>query len=159
MIQFYMQTEDEAESEVSPSLRKLVEQMVAAEPRLAQHNINIILTDDENIAKMHGDFLGDSAVTDVISFNLGTENDPDPLPDELAEEDIWGEVYVNTEQAERQSGEQGHGINREIAMLAVHGLLHLAGWDDETEEQRSAMITEGERIIKAFEDINGVFGS
>ena len=73
--------------------------------------IEITFLDDDEMARLHGEFLGDATTTDVITFD-------------------HGELLIGVETAERQSLEFETSIHREIALYGIHGMLHLAGFDD-----------------------------
>ncbi len=94
----------------------------------ALEEIEINLVDDATIARIHADFLNDSAPTDVITFP-------------------HGEVFISLDTAERQAAEHGEPYEREVARYVVHALLHLAGWDDHEPADRVAMHAEQERIL------------
>ena len=74
-------------------------------------HIEVTFLDDDEMARLHGEFLGDSTTTDVITFD-------------------HGELLIGVETAERQSLEFETNIYREIALYGIHGMLHLAGFDD-----------------------------
>jgi probable rRNA maturation factor len=157
MIHFYDKNGDEGGEPLE--LAQLVGEYIDQKPELKDKNINIILTDDEKVTTLAGGYLGDDSVTDVIAFNLGEDLPHDSsVTREEREEDIWGEVYVSVEQAERQADEQGHSLNRELAVLVVHGLLHLTGCEDDTPEAKNSMLDAGEKIVSDFEASHGKFG-
>lgn len=77
--------------------------------------------------------------TDVISFALPPD-EPDaarPLPDGLRR--IDGELVISVETARREAGAQRCSLEAEVVLYAVHGLLHLCGYDDQTENARLRM--------------------
>lgn len=98
---------------------------------LADHHcstaaLTVVLTDDEYMAELHQRFLGIAGTTDCLSF-------PADEPDEL------GEVYLSVEVAARKATELQHSVATEIRLYAVHGVLHLLGYDDDTPEACLAM--------------------
>ncbi len=74
--------------------------------------------------------------TDVLSFVNDTEED-----------DSLGDVFISLEQASLQAESYGHSFIREVGFLAVHGYLHLIGYDHHTKEAEQDMILEQERIL------------
>lgn len=74
--------------------------------------------------------------TDVLSFI----ND-----DEL--DQSLGDVFISIEQAQKQALDYGHSFEREIAFLAIHGYLHLKGYDHQNEEEEKIMVAEQERLL------------
>lgn len=87
----------------------------------------VIFVDDPTLADLHARFLDDPSVTDVMSFDLG--EGPGPA----------GEVYVSVDRARERAQVRGVDLSRELCLYVVHGVLHLCGFDDHTESERSAM--------------------
>jgi rRNA maturation RNase YbeY len=101
--------------------------------------LSILFTDDLGISILNERYLNRSGTTNVISFGAGESFSPGP--------DILGDVAVNTDAAQRQARVRGVGINDEIMILIVHGLLHLLGHvhdPDEGASPKDAMVMEGE---------------
>jgi len=90
--------------------------------------IEVALLDDEAMARVHGEFMGDPTPTDVITFD-------------------HGEILIGVETGARQAAEHGEPLRRELLRYLVHGLLHLAGHEDRGEQERERMITAQERIV------------
>lgn len=102
----------------------------AGAPLAALEEIEITLIDDAEIGRVHADFLGDPAPTDVITFQ-------------------HGEILISAETAVRQAAEHGETVDRELALYAVHGLLHLAGWEDHDPAEAAAMAGRQALILAA----------
>lgn len=101
---------------------------------------NIIFVDDDYIQNLNKNYRNIDRVTDVISFALC--DDPDnQLDTEL------GDVFIDLDQAFRQAGEYGHSIEREVAFLAVHGYLHLCGYDHMSKEDEMLMFKKQDEIL------------
>ncbi len=101
---------------------------------------SIIFVDDEKIQEINRDYRKLDRVTDVISFAL-CDDPENELTDEL------GDVFIDLSQAFRQASEYGHSIDREVAFLAVHGYLHLCGYDHMTKEEEEIMFQKQEEIL------------
>jgi probable rRNA maturation factor len=82
--------------------------------------IEVSLVPDDEISRIHEEFLNDPSPTDVITFP-------------------HGEIFISLDTAQRQSTENGESYEREVALYIIHALLHLAGWDDGDAESREAM--------------------
>lgn len=95
--------------------------------------VEITLISDPEIGQVHADFLCDPEPTDVITFH-------------------HGEILISADTALRQAEEQGETPDRELALYAVHGLLHLAGWDDHEPEEAAAMAVLQAAILEAAVD-------
>lgn len=101
---------------------------------------NIIFVDDEEIQRINREYRKIDRVTDVISFALC--DDPDnEMVDEL------GDIFIDLDQAFRQADDYGHSITREVAFLAVHGYLHLCGYDHMTKEDEEVMFKKQDEIL------------
>jgi probable rRNA maturation factor len=101
------------------------------------------LTADEAIADLHARFFGDPEPTDVISFPAGD--------DLTAHAGTLGDIVISVETAREQAREAGHSAEREVAFLALHGLLHLCGHDDESPVDRKHMLTRQDQVLQGFE--------
>lgn len=93
--------------------------------------LEVAIVDDETSAKVHFDFMEIGGPTDVITFH-------------------HGEIVIGIEVAMRQAAEYGEPLGREVLRYFVHGLLHLAGYEDATESEASAMEAAQERIVSAL---------
>src|SRR5690606_21198778 len=106
---------------------------------------------DEEIRVLNRDYRGKDAPTDVLSFPLW---EPEEVADIRAHPERYperpllvGDVVISVETAARQAEEYGHGLERELAYLCVHGMLHLLGYDHEDEAARAAMRAREEAIL------------
>ena len=101
--------------------------------------IGILLVNDRGIAALHERWLDVPGPTDVITFDLSAGGDPRHLQ---------GDLVVSTETAARTARELGWNPRHEVAYYVIHGLLHLAGYDDHTAADRRAMRAR-ERVLLA----------
>ena len=101
--------------------------------------LSVTFVDDEEISRLHGRYLGDAGPTDVISFALHGED-----------EDPCGDVYVGHAQALRQAAEAGATPDEELTRLAVHGALHVLGYEhpDGPERQSCKMYRVQEEVVR-----------
>ena len=99
--------------------------------------VSVLLTTDKTIRRLNRDFRGMDKPTDVLSFPAR----PIPGPDELA-----GDLAISIPTAKRQSIACGHSLSAEVKVLILHGLLHLAGYDHETDAGEMA---RRERSLRA----------
>lgn len=100
-------------------------------------SLSVLLTGDERIAALHGEWLGDPTPTDVLAFDLGEEG-VGPA----------GELVVSVERAREVAAERGVPVARELALYLVHGALHLCGFDDHEVEERARM-RRAENVVLA----------
>ena len=109
--------------------------------------INVTFVDDETIKEINQEFRNIDSSTDVLSFPLGENGEYDINPENQFS--VLGDVIISTEHAVTQAELYGHGIDREIAFLTVHSVLHLLGYahvNDETE--RREMRKREEQVLK-----------
>ncbi|RMG66475.1 MAG: rRNA maturation RNase YbeY [Calditrichaeota bacterium] len=113
-------------------------QAVLQQEQIPASHVHIILVNDEYLRQLHARFLNDDTYTDVMTFNLGDQ------------EDIEGEIYISLDRAGKHAQRFGVTLAEEILRLIAHGLLHLKGLDDETEAQRKVMRQKEDQILKTL---------
>ena len=108
--------------------------------------VDITIVDDEEIHQLNRDYRNVDRPTDVLSFALDEDDEDEP---ELLEGQLHllGDIIISAETATRQAEEFGHGLEREIVYLAVHGLLHLLGYDHMDEGPQKAQMRKREEEI------------
>lgn len=107
--------------------------------------VSVILVDDEYIHELNYQYRGKDTSTDVLSFALNEGDEPEIV--DGPEENLLGDIVISLETASRQAEEFGHSLERELAYLSVHGMLHLLGYDHEVEKDRTIMRKEEEHIL------------
>lgn len=128
-----------AAAAAKPHARALARAAALGLGRFASKRVNLVVTGGPGIKKLNKAFLGKDRLTDVIAFNLPEA----PVPGAT-----WGEIYVCLPAAARQAKAMGHSAEAELMVLAVHGALHLAGWDDATPALRRAMNIRTASLLK-----------
>jgi probable rRNA maturation factor len=96
--------------------------------------LSLLLTGDEPIQQLNRDYRGLDRPTDVLSFAAG-----ETMPGMAEVERYLGDVVISVPYAARQAKAGGHTLAAELQLLAVHGVLHLLGYDDEVPASRQAM--------------------
>ena len=104
---------------------------------------NIIFVDNDRIRQINRDYRHIDKITDVISFAL---NDNDEC--NYFAEDELGDIFICIDRAIEQASDYGHSVEREVGFLAVHGYLHLCGYDHMTEADEKVMFTRQDEILK-----------
>jgi probable rRNA maturation factor len=87
-------------------------------------SVSVLLTGDEEIRRLNREFRGKDKPTDVLSFPAGENGSRTRLAGDLA---------ISVETAAREAGRLGHALALELKVLLLHGILHLAGYDHETD--------------------------
>jgi len=117
----------------------------------SEGDVSIVLTDDEEVRSLNRTYRGKDEPTDVLSFSLRevaageTTVDLSSLEEELA----LGEVYISIPTAMRQAQAGERTLEEEVAFLAVHGVLHLLGYEDESQEGYEQMYRRGWEVVHA----------
>lgn len=120
--------------------------------------LTLVITDDESVQELNRDYRAVDAPTDVLSF-AAQESDPTAptladLPPELAAElaGYLGDVIIAYPYAERQAAHYQNSVAAELRLLAVHGVLHLLGYDHATPAEEAAMWALQSTILTPFGD-------
>ncbi|MFQ5461389.1 MAG: rRNA maturation RNase YbeY [Phycisphaerae bacterium] len=147
--------EDEPEYQISvtavgvscPVAERALADAAAATLRLhgmASARIHFALVGDCRIAELNRQHLAHEGPTDVLTFDL---KQPDSIHDDGDQPDIDGEVVISVDTAAREASARGHGLAAELALYAVHGVLHLLGLDDRDEPSARRMHAMEDRIL------------
>ncbi len=111
------------------ALSTLARRVLAAEAAPAPAELSILISDDEAIRELNLRYRGVDEPTDVLSFDLHTEDDFPTPPGSTRQ---LGEIVISYPTALRQAAEARHHVDDELARLLVHGLLHLLGSEHES---------------------------
>lgn len=146
---------EQFEFAVTEVLNKAIEH-AARHENILSGEVVISLVDDEAIHELNRTYRGKDAPTDVLSFAMMEEGAGEPEiffdpedAEELETEDMLGDIIISVPTAKRQAQEYGHSVERELAFLAVHGFLHLVGYDHGTEEEEKEMFSRQDTIMEA----------
>lgn len=99
--------------------------------------INVILTGDDLLRQLNRDYRGDDEPTDVLSFDLADSDGA-----------VEGDIYVSLERAAARAAVGGEAASAEVIRLAVHGFLHLCGWDHHDDVSLRSMVDRGESYVQ-----------
>lgn len=131
------------------ALARAMERVLMLEGIKEKVELDVTIADDEHIRELNARHRGIDQATDVLSFPLSArpgEGAPDfILPPDHAR--ALGDVVISYERAVEQAREYGHSLEREIGYLLVHGILHLLGYDHETEPERKVMREKEEAAL------------
>jgi probable rRNA maturation factor len=129
-------------------VRKIVRQVLKVEAVPSPYEVSLVFTDSETVQRLNRDYRDVDEPTDVLAFYMlpqkGTDSSFAVPPDGVTR---LGEVIISYPQAVAQAREQGHSNERELALLVIHGILHLLGCDhEEPEEERNMRERERELL-------------
>lgn len=124
----------------------------AAKAVLSNHDVepesslSIVITDDSHIAALNLQFRGVDAPTDVLSFPA--DEPPVAIPDEPP---YLGDLVIAYPYAAVQAERAGHNLDDSLALLVVHGTLHLLGYDHDTDSNRAKMWAAQDEALKSLD--------
>ena len=123
-------------------------------------HLTLALCSDSTVHRLNREYRGEDQVTDVLSFSSlhpgpwqGAEDGPAGkvvefvLPPGTAEAPYLGDIIISHPQALRQASEAGHSPERELALLVVHGVLHLLGYDHQEPGGKATMWTRQDKAL------------
>jgi len=102
-------------------------------PAKARGDLSVAIVSDRRMRALHRQFRGKDTVTDVLSFPVADRSAPSAAG-------FLGDVVIAVGVAKRQAREAGHTIRTEVRVLALHGLLHLLGYDHESDNGTMARV-------------------
>ncbi len=108
--------------------------------------VSITLTDDAYIKELNTQYRNKDCATDVLSFALNEGEEPEIVDGPAV--NLIGDIIISVETAKRQAEEYGHSLEREMAFLTVHGMMHLLGYDHIAEADRIEMRKEEEYVLE-----------
>jgi probable rRNA maturation factor len=121
-------------------VKEIARQVLKAEGVTPPYEVSLVFTDSETVKQLNRDYRGVDEPTDVLAFYMLPQKGADSSfalpPDRVTR---LGEVIISYPQAVAQAKEQGHSPERELALLIIHGILHLLGYDHEEPEEESKM--------------------
>ena len=92
-------------------------------------DISLVLVGEARMRRLNKKYRGKNQVTDVLAFD-------------------YGEIFICLSQAKKQAKQLGHSLKKELAILLIHGILHLAGYKDEIKKDYNKMINKQKEICQ-----------
>lgn len=138
-------------------LTKAMNVVAELEALSPQTEVDITFVDDAAIHELNRTYRGIDRPTDVLSFALD-EGEEEPEVDDDEIEHLLGDVIISAPTAVRQGEEYGHGLEREMTYLAVHGMLHLLGYDHMEEKDKLIMRKREEEVLRRLDLAEENFG-
>jgi probable rRNA maturation factor len=139
-------------------LHRLVKQSVAAHGIDTEVELSLLITDDATVRELNKKYRGKDKSTDVLSFALEADRNSDAAagfvmpPGEMVH---LGEVIVSYPKAAEQAAERKHPVEDELALLVVHGVLHLLGYDHDKPTREREMRSLEQRVLSAVQGRTG----
>jgi len=117
-------------------LKKAALRTLKAE-KIKKYRINFIMVSDAEIKKLNVKYRKVRRITDVISFLV-------------SQKDMLGDVYISKGRSKKQAGQYGNSWGEELAYLVIHGVLHLCGYTDYDEKNKTKMFNKQDKIFKCL---------
>lgn len=143
-IEIFNETEENLEKELK-ELKTLLEN-VAKDEGLENILFNVIIIDNSRIREINREYRNIDRETDVISFAL-----EDDKTFNLEEIRVLGDIYISIDKVRSQALEYGHSFKRELSFLAIHGFLHLLGYDHMEKDEEEIMFKKQEEVLSRYE--------
>ncbi|NUI58582.1 rRNA maturation RNase YbeY [Bacillus amyloliquefaciens] len=115
-----------------------------------QAEVSVTIVTNEEIREINRDYRGKDTPTDVISFALEEEGEDEV---EIVGADmppVLGDIIISADRTKEQAEEYGHSFMRELGFLAVHGFLHLLGYDHMTKEEEVEMFSKQKDLLDEY---------
>jgi len=129
---------------------KVVLQTAARTMDLPDETVTVVtLTGDENLREYNSRYRGLDEPTDVLAFAAREQPTDQRFHAPPGTEDWLGDIVISVPTARRQAKEAGHPVDDEVRLLAVHGFLHLLGYDHAEASEAAAMTALTTRILAA----------
>ncbi|MEC5261049.1 rRNA maturation RNase YbeY [Bacillus amyloliquefaciens] len=115
-----------------------------------QAEVSVTIVTNNEIREINRDYRGKDTPTDVISFALEEEGEDEV---EIVGADmppVLGDIIISADRTKEQAEEYGHSFMRELGFLAVHGFLHLLGYDHMTKEEEEEMFSKQKDLLDEY---------
>jgi len=132
-------------------LQSVAGQVLVARDAGSGVELGLVITSQERVQQLNRSYLGRDEPTDVLAFSMLPEADRPPFvtpPDGVLH---LGEVIISYPQAVAQAEEHRHSIKKEIAILLIHGVLHLLGYEHDKPELEREMRAREKEILSYIE--------
>ena len=132
-------------------LQRVAEQALVAQDAGSAVELGLVITGQDRVQQLNRCYLGRDEPTDVLAFSMLPETDRPPFvtpPDGVLH---LGEVIISYPQAVTQAEEHQHSVKREIAILIIHGVLHLLGFEHDKPELECEMRAREKEILSRIE--------
>ncbi len=134
-------------------LQSVAEQALVAQDADPGVELGLVITGQERVQQLNRSYLGKDEPTDVLAFSAREEIDAELPPFVQPPDGVlhFGEVIISYPQAVIQAEEHRHSVKREIAILIIHGLLHLLGYEHDKPELERQMKTREKEILSCID--------
>ncbi len=143
----YITTDKTLTQDFTTRLTELLEGLLQ-DSDLGWGEVNVVVGDDEMLQNLNREYRSKDAPTDVLTFSyIEGEEDIDSDDPDFA----VGDIFISLDKASLQAESAGHSTARELAFLAVHGMLHLIGYDHIEDDEAALMSKKELAVMKIFD--------
>jgi probable rRNA maturation factor len=136
-------------------LKSIAEHVLVAEGTAPNVELSLLITSQEKVKQLNRSYRETDEPTDVLAFSLREEAPgPGPTPFVAPPDGLLhlGEVIISYPQAAIQAAEHGHPVETEISVLAIHGVLHLLGYEHDKPELEHKMRAREKEILDSLNE-------
>ena len=139
-------------------LRRLVKESLGTHGVTTEVELSLLITDDATVRELNKKYRGKDKTTDVLSFALEADQPRDAATGFVmppGEKVHLGEVILSYPKAAEQAAERNQAVEDEMALLVVHGVLHLLGYDHDRPAREREMRSLEQRVLSAVQERSG----
>ncbi len=135
-------------------LRSVAEQVIVAQDAGSRVELGLVITSQEKVQQLNLSYLGKDEPTDVLAFSATEETGGDSSSFVMPPDGVLhlGEVIISYPQAVIQAEEHQHSIKKEVAILIIHGVLHLLGYEHDKPELKRLMSAKEREMLSIIEN-------
>lgn len=145
----YLNEINESSTDFQELLSNVLEKAAEME-KTGQAEVSITIVSKERIQEINKEYRQKDSVTDVISFAMEEMGEDETEIIGGEETRFLGDIIICLDVAKEQAEEYGHSLEREMGFLAVHGFLHLLGYDHMNDEDEKRMFGRQEEILEQY---------
>jgi probable rRNA maturation factor len=149
IIDFIDETSELSEEDIH-TVEKLLQLAAKLENVDANSELSVTFVTNDTIQEINKEYRGKDSPTDVISFAMEELGEGEIPLSGLDIPRVLGDIIISVAKAREQAIEYGHSFIRELGFLAVHGFLHLLGYDHEIAEDEKRMFSRQKEILDEF---------
>jgi probable rRNA maturation factor len=149
VIDFINETSELSEEDIQ-TVEKLLQFAAKSENVEDDSELSVTFVTDERIQEINKEYRNKDLPTDVISFAMEELGEGEIPLSGMDIPRVLGDIIISVAKAREQAVEYGHSFIRELGFLAVHGFLHLLGYDHEIEEDERKMFSRQKEILDEF---------
>ena len=125
-------------------------QQAAKEENIEEAEVSVSFVTNEQIREINREYRDKDQPTDVISFAMEEPGEGEVLIRDSGEPRVLGDIIISLDRTREQAADYGHTFERELGFLAVHGFLHLVGYDHMNESDEKRMFAKQDVILSSL---------